>query len=65
MAYHNAGLPPAAPRGGAADAPQLAFIFTVWDRMFGTYQDHRALGDGYKLAAIPTEGRLLRMVGGF
>jgi len=43
----------------------LAFILTIWDRLFDTYIDPRIVGDNYKLAAIPTEGRLLRMITGF
>ena len=42
----------------------LAFILTIWDRMFGTYVNPRELGDNYKLSAIPTQGRLLRLIVG-
>jgi sterol desaturase/sphingolipid hydroxylase (fatty acid hydroxylase superfamily) len=42
----------------------LGFILTVWDRLFGTCVDPREIGDNYKLSAIPTQGRLLRLIAG-
>ena len=43
----------------------LGFILTIWDRLFGTYVDPRAVGDGYKLSSLPVQGRVLRLMAGF
>ncbi len=43
----------------------LAFVFTVWDRMFGTYVDPRKTGRDFPVLAVPTRNRLLRMIVGF
>jgi sterol desaturase/sphingolipid hydroxylase (fatty acid hydroxylase superfamily) len=40
----------------------LAFVFTVWDRMFGTYLDPRRTGTDFGIFAEPTRKRLVRMV---
>lgn len=50
--------------GGGLIQKNLAFILTIWDRMFGTYVNPREAGDNYKLSAIPTQGRLLRLIAG-
>ena len=42
----------------------LAFILTIWDRLFGTYADPRAVGNNYKLSSIPVQGRVLRLMAG-
>jgi sterol desaturase/sphingolipid hydroxylase (fatty acid hydroxylase superfamily) len=42
----------------------LAFVFTVWDRMFGTYADPKVLGKDYKVFSVPTGRRLARMIAG-
>ena len=43
----------------------LGFVFTVWDRMFGTYVNPKTLGKGFALFPVPTGKRLLRMMAGF
>ncbi len=43
----------------------LAFVFTVWDRLFGTYADPRRTGKEFPVLAVPTKKRLLRMIIGF
>ncbi len=43
----------------------LGFIFTIWDRMFGTYTDPRSTGKDFALGFIPTRNRLFRMIVGF
>jgi sterol desaturase/sphingolipid hydroxylase (fatty acid hydroxylase superfamily) len=43
----------------------LGFIFTVWDRMFGTYADPRSKGKGFPLGFVPTRNRLFRMIVGY
>jgi sterol desaturase/sphingolipid hydroxylase (fatty acid hydroxylase superfamily) len=42
----------------------LGFVFTIWDRMFGTFADPKAIGDGLALSSVPTRDRLLRMIAG-
>ncbi len=42
----------------------LGFVFTFWDRMFGTYVDPGSLGKDFALGFIPTRNRLLRMIAG-
>ncbi len=42
----------------------LAFVFTIWDRMFGTYADPGTTGD-FKLGFFPARKRLLRMILGW
>lgn len=42
----------------------LGFVFTVWDRMFGTYVDPRSVGKDFALGFISTRNRLLRMIVG-
>ena len=43
----------------------LGFIFTVWDRMFGTYTDPRSIERNLALGFVPTRNRLIRMIVGF
>jgi sterol desaturase/sphingolipid hydroxylase (fatty acid hydroxylase superfamily) len=43
----------------------LGFVFTVWDRMFGTYVDPRSIDKEFALGAVPTKKRLFRMIVGF
>ncbi len=43
----------------------LGFVFTIWDRMFGTYVDPRSIEKEFALGAFPTKGRLFRMMVGF
>ncbi len=43
----------------------LGFIFTVWDRMFGTYTDPRSKEKNIVLGFVPTRNRLIRMIVGF
>ena len=42
----------------------LGFVFTIWDRMFGTYVNPRSTGKDFALGHIATKGRLLRMIVG-
>jgi sterol desaturase/sphingolipid hydroxylase (fatty acid hydroxylase superfamily) len=42
----------------------LGFVFTIWDRMFGTYINPQSTGKDYDLFAVATGKRLLRMVVG-
>jgi sterol desaturase/sphingolipid hydroxylase (fatty acid hydroxylase superfamily) len=42
----------------------LAFVFTVWDRMFGTYTNPKVLGKDFKVFSVPTDKRLARMIAG-
>ncbi len=43
----------------------LAFVLTIWDRMFGTCVDPRKTGKAFSVLAVPTKKRLLRMVIGY
>jgi sterol desaturase/sphingolipid hydroxylase (fatty acid hydroxylase superfamily) len=43
----------------------LGFIFTIWDRIFGTYVEPRRQGKDFTLGYASTRGRLLRMMAGF
>jgi sterol desaturase/sphingolipid hydroxylase (fatty acid hydroxylase superfamily) len=43
----------------------MGFIFTFWDRIFGTYVDPRLKGKDFALGYASTRGRLLRMMVGF
>ncbi len=43
----------------------LAFVFTVWDRVFGTYVDPRVAGKDFPVLAVPTRNRLFRMIVGY
>ncbi len=49
---------------GFADK-NLAFVFAVWDRMFGTYTDPRVTGRDCPVLAVPTTNRLFRMIVGY
>jgi sterol desaturase/sphingolipid hydroxylase (fatty acid hydroxylase superfamily) len=40
----------------------LGFVFTVWDRMFGTYADPKAVGRDFPIFAVPVKKKLLRMM---
>lgn len=40
----------------------LAFVFTIWDRMFGTYADPRRTGKDFTVFAVPTRDRVVRMI---
>lgn len=40
----------------------LAFVFTVWDRMFGTYVSTETTGRDFPLFPAPTQKRLMRMI---
>jgi sterol desaturase/sphingolipid hydroxylase (fatty acid hydroxylase superfamily) len=42
----------------------LGFVFTIWDRMFGTYADPESVGKGFALGFVSTSNRLLRMMVG-
>jgi sterol desaturase/sphingolipid hydroxylase (fatty acid hydroxylase superfamily) len=42
----------------------LGFVLTIWDRMFGTYVDPRALETDFALGVISTRKGLLRMIAG-
>jgi sterol desaturase/sphingolipid hydroxylase (fatty acid hydroxylase superfamily) len=42
----------------------LAFVFTLWDRMFGTYVDPGKLGKEFNVFSAPTRGRVLRLIAG-
>jgi sterol desaturase/sphingolipid hydroxylase (fatty acid hydroxylase superfamily) len=43
----------------------LGFIFTIWDRVFGTYADPRSKGKDFALGFVPTANRLFRMIIGY
>lgn len=43
----------------------LGFVFTIWDRLFGTYTDPNTVEKDFVLGAVPTRKRLLRMIMGF
>ncbi len=43
----------------------LGFVFTIWDRMFGTYVDPRTVEKDFPLGAISTRKGLARMIAGF
>ena len=43
----------------------LGFVFTLWDRIFGTYVDPRVKGKLFPLGYATTRGRILRMLIGF
>lgn len=43
----------------------LGFIFTFWDRMFGTYVDPKLIGKDFSLGFVSTRTRLFRMIVGF
>jgi sterol desaturase/sphingolipid hydroxylase (fatty acid hydroxylase superfamily) len=42
----------------------LGFVFTLWDRMFGTFADPGIIEDRLALSAVSTKNRLLRMIAG-
>jgi sterol desaturase/sphingolipid hydroxylase (fatty acid hydroxylase superfamily) len=42
----------------------LGFVFTIWDRLFGTHTAPRETGKDFQLFPVPTEGRLLRLITG-
>jgi sterol desaturase/sphingolipid hydroxylase (fatty acid hydroxylase superfamily) len=42
----------------------LGFVFTVWDRLFGTYLDPRTVEPGFRLGIAGEQGPLLRRVVG-
>lgn len=46
-------------------AKNLGFIFTLWDRMFGTYVDPQTQGKEFAIGYVSTRKRLLRMIVGF
>jgi sterol desaturase/sphingolipid hydroxylase (fatty acid hydroxylase superfamily) len=43
----------------------LGFVFTIWDRMFGTYMDPRTMERGFALGAVSVKRRLFRMMVGY
>lgn len=43
----------------------LAFVFTVWDRIFGTYVDPKALGKDFAVFAVSTGKKLAKVIAGF
>lgn len=43
----------------------LGFVFTLWDRMFGTYVCPRSTGADFPIFAEPVKKRLLRLLAGF
>ncbi len=47
--------------GGLA-GKNLGFILTVWDMIFGTYADSRAIGDAFALSAVSMRKRLVRLI---
>lgn len=42
----------------------LGFVFTIWDRMFGTYICPRTMDRGFPIFAEPVKKRLLRLLAG-
>ena len=42
----------------------LGFVFTVWDRLFGTYVSAQTTEKDFPIFAVPTQKRLLRMIAG-
>lgn len=42
----------------------LGFVFTIWDRIFGTYVNPKFIGEDFALGFVPTSKRLLRMIVG-
>ncbi len=49
----------------ALSGKNLGFIFTLWDRMFGTYVNPRSIKKDFAIGFIPSKNRLLRMTIGF
>ena len=49
---------------GGLSRKNLAFILTVWDRMFGTYADPEKVGE-FRLGFAPLRRNLVRMIIGF
>ncbi len=49
----------------ALSGKNLGFIFTFWDRVFGTYVNPRSIVKDFAIGFIPTKNRLLRMIIGF
>ncbi|MGA2090241.1 MAG: sterol desaturase family protein [Endomicrobiales bacterium] len=45
-------------------AKNMGFVFTCWDRMFGTYANPQTTGKEFSLLPVPTKNRLLRMIAG-
>ena len=43
----------------------FGFVFTVWDRLFGSYVDPQSLGEDIAVGFVSTRKRLFRMVVGF
>lgn len=50
---------------GKLSRSNLAFIFTIWDRMFGTYVDPRKTGKEFPLGFVPVRKGLLRLMIGY
>ncbi len=42
----------------------LGFVFTIWDRMFGTYVNPESIGKDFVIWAAPRERNLFRMIVG-
>ncbi|HTZ17631.1 MAG TPA: sterol desaturase family protein [Dissulfurispiraceae bacterium] len=42
----------------------LGFVLTIWDRMFGTFADPRAIGDQFTLSSVSTRKGLFRLIAG-
>jgi sterol desaturase/sphingolipid hydroxylase (fatty acid hydroxylase superfamily) len=41
------------------------FVFTFWDRLFGSYADPRVIGKDFQLFGVPTQKQLLRLIIGW
>lgn len=48
--------------GGGQANKNLGFIFTAWDRLFGTYLDLEIAGKDFPIVPVPTGKQLLRMM---
>ncbi len=42
----------------------LAFVFTFWDKVFGTYADPKVIGEDFAVGFVSTRKRLIRMIVG-
>ena len=45
-------------------AKNLGFLFTIWDKMFGTYVDPQSMGKEIAIGSVSTSKRLFRMIVG-
>lgn len=51
-------------RAKGLSAKNLGFIFSIWDKMFGTYVNPQSVGKDIPIGSVSTSKRLFRMIVG-